>query len=544
MNTLTQSPVWQALTKQRQQLEHMSIAGLFEQDPQRAEKYTLSAAGITLDFSKHHINDPTVSLLTQLAQSRGVPAAINAMFSGEKLNNTENRQVLHVALRGDCKHLPEQRAVVRSALQKMADFVNQIHSGHWRGATGERITDVVNIGIGGSDLGPKMVCRALTPYQAPTLSTHFVSNVDGADLSETLKHLNPANTLFVVASKTFTTAETLTNARSAQAWLNGNLNDAGATAQHFVAVTSAIDTACEFGIRRDNIFPMWDWVGGRYSLWSAIGLPIALACGMMNFERLLAGAARMDQHFSDTAPERNLPVIMALLGVWYSNFWGAQSHAILPYDHYLGEFTKYIQQLDMESNGKRVNRRGDVVEHSTGPVIWGEVGTNGQHSFHQLLHQGSHRVPVDFIVSLASHHPLADHHSQLFANCLSQSRALMLGKSFEQAQAEFEQMGFNADVARTLAPHKMMPGNRPSSTLLFEKLSPDTLGALIALYEHKVFVQSVIWDINAFDQWGVELGKQLCNEIHPALTGASASPFDGSTNALVARYQAHHHTNK
>lgn len=534
----TQHPSWQALVRHRDDMAETPIKHWFGQNPARAEQFSAQACGIHLDFSKHRINHDTMTLLMQLAREQHLEQRVQAMYQGEPINTTEQRQVLHVALRTQCGALPDHMADVCRVNEQMTRFVAAVHTGEWRGHTGERITDVVNIGIGGSDLGPMMVTRALTPFHKPGIKAHFVSNVDASDLCETLKALNPATTLFVIASKTFTTTETLTNARSARDWLLADLKHESAVAKHFVAVSVNVEKVKAFGIAEDNVFPMWDWVGGRYSLWSAIGLPIALACGMEHFNALRAGAADMDAHFAGTPLEKNLPVILALLGVWYVNFWDAQSHAILPYDHYLSAFTKYIQQLDMESNGKNAYLDGGYLEHHTGPVIWGEVGTNGQHSFHQLLHQGTRLVPVDFIVSLTSHHPLGDHHSQLFANCLSQSRALMLGKSTAQAAAEFEAMGYTPEQAKQLAHHKVMPGNRPSSTLVLERLTPQSLGALIALYEHKIFVQSVIWGINAFDQWGVELGKQLCNEIHPVLVNKNTeADFDASTNQLIRWYK-------
>lgn len=539
MSKPTSAPSWSALAAHKATIEQTPLIQFFNADANRALQLTAQAAGIRLDYSKNRVTPETLALLIKLAQERGLAQKIQAMYRGEEINTTEKRQVLHVALRSHIPALAQQMHDVDQALQKMTAFVEAIHEGHWQGFTGKPISDVVNIGIGGSDLGPKMITTALTPFHRPGIHVHFVSNVDASDLVDTLARLNPETTLFVVASKTFTTTETLTNARSARAWLVGALGSEAAVAKHFVAVSVNAEKVSDFGIEADNIFPMWDWVGGRYSLWSAIGLPIALACGMPHFNALRQGAAQMDTHFATAPFDQNLPVLLGMLGVWYINFWGAESNAILPYDHYLSAFTKYIQQLDMESNGKSAYLQGGTVEHPTGPVIWGEVGTNGQHSFHQLLHQGTPFVPVDFIVALTSHHPLDGHHSQLFANCLSQSRALMLGKNLAQAAQEFVSMGYGEASAQELAHHKVMPGNRPSNTLVLESLNPTTLGALVALYEHKVFVQSVIWDINAFDQWGVELGKQLCGEIHPALVAdAAVESFDGSTNALANLYKA------
>ncbi len=538
MTKPTTTIAWAALRGHRTASGNMNMLNLFQQQPNRAAAFSVEAAGIALDYSKNLVTDETIALLMDLAKERGLSERIQAMMAGESINTTEKRQVLHTALRARSGSLPEHMGEVSAVLKKMEEFVAAVHRGQWRGFTGQKITDVVNIGIGGSDLGPMMVTQALTPYHQRDVQLHFVSNVDASDLTETLKRLKPETTLFIVASKTFTTTETLTNARSARQWLLDSAQDDAAVARHFVAVSANIEKVKNFGIDADNIFPMWDWVGGRYSLWSAIGLPIALACGMANFRALLEGAADMDEHFTSAPLDKNLPVLLGMLGVWYINFWDAESHAILPYDHYLGAFTKYIQQLDMESNGKSAYQQGGYLEHHTGPVIWGEPGTNGQHSFHQLLHQGTRFVPADFIVSLTSHNPLGDHHTQLFANCISQSRALMLGKNAAQAQAEFIAMGYSDSEAAALAHHKVMPGNRPSNTLLLEKLTPRTLGALIALYEHKVFVQSVIWGINAFDQWGVELGKQLCTEIYPALAGGQAIEVDGSTAALMQKFNA------
>lgn len=531
---------WQALAQQQAALADVAIVDLFAQSAKRQQQFSLDAAGLSLDYAKNRVDEKTMQLLMSLARDCHLPKRIEAMFRGDAINTTENRQALHTVLRSRHSKLPEHSKLVAEVIKKMTAFVESVHGGEWRGYTGKPITDVVNIGIGGSDLGPLMVTKALTPYHVEGLKVHFVSNVDASDLCETLRQLNPETTLFIVASKTFTTTETLTNANSARQWLTDTLGAAAAVANHFVAVSVNVEKVQQFGIASENIFPMWDWVGGRYSLWSAIGLPIALACGMPHFKALLDGAATMDQHFASAPLEQNMPVILAVLGVWYANFWGAQSHAILPYDHYLSAFTKYIQQLDMESNGKSASLSGNYVDVATGPVIWGEVGTNGQHSFHQLLHQGTQMIPADFIVALQSHNPLGEHHSLLFANCLSQSRALMLGKTAAQAQQEFVAMGYSNDEAKGLAHHKVMPGNRPSNTLSMDQLTPSTLGALIALYEHKVFVQSVIWDINAFDQWGVELGKQLCNEIYPLLGGdKSCEAFDASTNALINRFKSY-----
>jgi len=535
---MSSSVAWQALLKQKKNLESKRISILFEQDEKRFDEMSCTAAGITLDYSKNIVTPKTLELLMQLAQEHNLGPRINGLMTGGLVNSTERRQALHTALRspGDEDHSHKDK--VNQALEKMKHFVEAVHEGRWLGYLGNKITDVVNIGIGGSDLGPLMVTEALTPFHLKGIRCHFVSNVDASDICETLECVNPKTTLFIVASKTFTTTETLTNAITAQRWLVDCLGD-DAVKVHFVAVTANTANAVSFGIDEDNIFPMWDWVGGRFSLWSSIGLPIALATGMDAFNDLRAGAAEMDKHFSTTPLEQNLPVIMGLMGIWYINFWDAHSHAVLPYDHFLRSFTKYLQQLDMESNGKSASSRGGYVNYHVGPVIWGDVGTNGQHSFHQLLHQGTRFIPVDFIVSLKSQNPIGDHHALLFANCLSQSRALMVGKSQCQAKTEFINLGYSSEEAEALSPHKTMPGNRPSNTLILEELTPKSLGALIALYEHKTYVQSVIWEVNAFDQWGVELGKKLCKEIFTELSKAKMeNNFDASTVGLMGLYKA------
>ncbi len=538
MKDRMESKVWQALIEHQKALKEVRIVDLFANAEHRFEEMSCEAAGVFLDFSKNIATPETLRLLKELAKECRLPERIHKLIGGAYVNTTEKRQALHTALRSHNPNTRRQEDDVASVLKKMEGFVESVHAGDFCGYSGKRITDIVNIGIGGSDLGPLMVTEALKPYQVDTLKCHFVSNIDASDICETLKQLDPATTLFIVASKTFTTVETLTNATTARSWLLEHSGSEEATKNHFVAVTANVDNAVGFGITEDNIFPMWDWVGGRYSLWSAIGLPIALAVGMNSFNRLRAGAASMDYHFLDAPLERNLPVLMGLLGVWYTNFWDAHTHAVLPYDHYLRYFTKYLQQLDMESNGKRVTLEGETLDVHSGPVVWGDAGTNGQHSFHQLLHQGTRLIPADFIAPLKSHHPVGDHHSLLFANCLAQSRALMTGKSIGQAEREFLELGYTAEEAATLAPHKVMPGNLPSNTLIIEQVTPETLGALIALYEHKVYVQSVIWDINAFDQWGVELGKKLCHEIHEVIEEkGNADSLDTSTLGLIQRYQ-------
>jgi glucose-6-phosphate isomerase len=501
---------------------------------------SIDAAGLRLDYSKNFIdNDLHESLLT-LSEQAGLAAAINALLDGGIVNNTEKRPALHTALRSP-KPVIAADAIAK-ALAQMEELVNKIHSGEWRGYSNETITDVVNIGIGGSDLGPQMATHTLTPFHTGHVKLHFVSNVDPSCLQDLLKTLNPARTLFIVASKSFTTLETLENAKAAREWMQqfapGNAGENNATAHHFVAVSSAVNKAQAFGIAAENILPMWDWVGGRYSLWSAIGLPIALAIGMEQFNALRAGAFAMDEHFCNAPHAQNMPVTLGLLGFWYRAFWNASSHVILPYDHYLRYFPDYMQQLDMESNGKCVTRNGDNLTYGSGPVIWGSVGTNGQHSFHQLLHQGTHFIPADFILTLQSQHKTCkEQHKHLLANGLAQSQALMCGKSRETVEAELLAQGMSENEIAFLAPHKIIPGNRPSNLITIDELTPATLGALIALYEHKVYVQSVLWDINPFDQWGVELGKQLSGPIFSALSGEETA-LDASTAATVARYNA------
>ncbi|HXH02922.1 MAG TPA: glucose-6-phosphate isomerase [Candidatus Competibacteraceae bacterium] len=540
-SALRSSSAWQALEAHRHELMGSHLRQLFAEDPQRFQRFSAEAAGILLDYSKNRITARTIELLLALAEQRSVLALAQAMACGERINNTENRAVLHLALRNRANTpiavdgrdvMPEVNAV----LGRMAEFVAAVHEGRWRGHGGQSITDVVNIGIGGSDLGPRMVCEALTPYARPGLNLHFLSNVDGGYQRDILRRLDPARTLFIVASKTFTTSETLTNARTARAWLLAALGEEAAVARHFVAVTTNVAAAAQFGLPEANLFPFWDWVGGRYSLWSAIGLPIALALGMERFEELLAGAHAMDRHFLEAEPARNLPLLLGLLGVWYGDFLGAASHAVVPYDQYLRLLPAYLQQLDMESNGKRVTRDGQAVDYATGPILWGTTGTDGQHAYFQLLHQGTQLVPVDFIAAARPHHELTEHHRLLLANCLAQSEALMRGKSAAEVEAELHAQGLTGEALAALLPHRVFPGNRPSNTLLVEQLTPATLGALIALYEHKVFVQAAVWGINAYDQWGVELGKQLARTIAEELAGeAPVQGHDASTAGLIAR---------
>ncbi|WP_219704193.1 glucose-6-phosphate isomerase [Marinomonas lutimaris] len=544
MSSPTELTAWQKLTEHKQEMVSVSMKSLFEADPKRAEKYTTQAAGWTLDYAKNRANEKTLGLLTDLVKEAGLEKAIKGMFSGAHINNTEDRSVLHIALRAsqaqdslmvDGVNVLEE---VHSTLKQMEKFVAQLHSGEWKGYTGKRITDVISIGIGGSYLGPKVVAEALTPYEKDGIKVHFVANIDGSDITGKLKLVNPETTVFVISSKTFGTLETLSNANAARDWFLSNGGSQSDVSKHFAAVSSNVKKAVDFGMAEENIFPMWDWVGGRYSLWSAIGLPVAIAVGMDNFYELLDGAHQMDEHFRTAPFEENLPVIMGALGVWYINFHNAQTHALIPYDHYLRAMPAHIQQLDMESNGKSTLLNGDGVETDTGPIIWGGAGTNGQHAYHQLLHQGTRLVPVDFIVPLASHNPIGEHHAQLFANCLSQSQALMVGKTLEQAQQELRDSGATDEQIAAIAPHKVIKGNRPSNTLLTDKMTPATVGALIALYEHRTFVQGTIWGINSFDQWGVELGKVLGTDIYNRLVSDSDnSALDASTQALIKAFK-------
>jgi glucose-6-phosphate isomerase len=543
MTELTTSAAWDALLRHQATLADVHMRDLFAADPDRFERFSLSFGDILFDYSKNRITAETMNLLLELAAEAGLDDAIAAMFSGFRINTTENRAVLHIALRNRENRpiLVDGKDVmpdVNRVLDHMRAFSEAVRSGDWRGYTGERITDVVNIGIGGSDLGPKMAVQALMPYVHPELRFHFVSNVDGTDISETLRAVRPETTLFLIASKTFTTQETMANARTARAWFLESAGDDEAIARHFVAMSTNTEAVTAFGIDPANMFEFWDWVGGRYSLWSAIGLSIVLAIGMDEFEELLAGAFAVDEHFQQTPFERNIPVIMALLGIWYNNFFGAQSHAILPYDQYLSLFPAYFQQGDMESNGKSARQDGQWVDYSTGPIIWGEPGTNGQHAFYQLLHQGTKLVPADFLASAQSHNPIGDHHRLLIANFLAQTEALMWGKTAEAVRADLTAQGISSERLEQLVPAKTFAGNRPTNSFLFELLTPRTLGSLIALYEHKIFSQGVIWRINSFDQMGVELGKQLAQSILPELLDDSpVDSHDSSTNGLINAYK-------
>ena len=541
----TNTQAWKALEAHQSQLAHTTIADLFKQEQNRFNDYSLTFENqILVDFSKNKINQETLKLLHQLAKESALDEAINAMFTGEKINRTENRAVLHTALRNrsntpvyvDGKDvMPEVNAV----LAKMSAFCDRVISGEWKGYTGKAITDVVNIGIGGSDLGPYMVTEALRPYKNH-LNMHFVSNVDGTHIAETLKKVNPETTLFLVASKTFTTQETMTNANSARDWLLAAAKDNSAVAKHFAALSTNGKAVAEFGIDTNNMFEFWDWVGGRYSLWSAIGLSIALSIGFDNFEALLSGAHEMDKHFRTAPLEKNIPATLALVGLWNTNFLGAQTEAILPYDQYLHRFAAYFQQGNMESNGKYVDRNGNVIrDYQTGPIIWGEPGTNGQHAFYQLIHQGTMLIPCDFIAPAQSHNPLGDHHSKLLSNFFAQTEALAFGKTKEEVEAEFVKAGKSLEEVKDIVPFKVFTGNKPTNSILVQKITPFVLGALIAMYEHKIFTQGVIFNIFSFDQWGVELGKQLANRILPELADKeNVSSHDSSTNGLINQFKA------
>ncbi|BAO45183.1 glucose-6-phosphate isomerase [Thiolapillus brandeum] len=534
------APIWQSLQEHAEEIKKQHLRDMFAADPHRFDDFSLSLGEILLDYSKNRITGKTFELLEELATRAGLKSWIERMFKGERINNTENRAVLHTALRApaDARVIVDGRNVipdVQRVLERMEAFCSKVHDGSWTGYSSRAITDIVNIGIGGSDLGPHMVSTALRPYWKSGLTAHFVSNVDGTDINETLVKLDPETTLFIIASKTFTTRETMTNAHTARQWfLDNSDNDHNHVRRHFVAVSTNSSAVQAFGIDQENMFEFWDWVGGRYSLWSAIGLPIALIVGMDNFRRLLAGAHEMDEHFRNADFLGNMPVILGLLGIWYRNFLGASNHAILPYDHSLRLLPAYLQQADMESNGKGVNREGKPVDYDTGPIIWGQPGTNGQHAFFQLIHQGTELVPADFILPARTHHPISEHHEILSANCIAQTEALMRGKTEAEVRQELAREGMPEALIETLAPHKVFPGNKPTNTIVIRQLTPYNLGKLIALYEHKIFVESIIWNINAFDQWGVELGKQLADIIEAELDSAhECSSHDSSTNGLV-----------
>ncbi|SFM37170.1 glucose-6-phosphate isomerase [Marinobacter pelagius] len=542
---LTSKPEWQALNERRDKLRSITMRELFTQDPDRASRYFIEGAGLALDFSKNLLTDETLTELMTLAHSCRLEERRDELLSGARVNVTENRPALHTALRhpGNESILVDGVDVVaevQQTLNRMEAFVDGVLDTSRTGFSGKAFTDVVSIGIGGSYLGPKLVGESLQPFWQGSIRCHYVANIDGTDICETLRQVNPETTLFLIQSKSFRTQETLENSKVARQWFLDNGGDEASIARHFMAVTANVPAAEDFGIDADNVFPMWDWVGGRYSLWSAIGLPVALTIGMENFRALLAGAHAMDRHFGEAPLERNLPVVMGLLSVWYNNFWDAETHAILPYDHYLRSLPDHLQQLDMESNGKSVTESGQPLDYQTGPVLWGGVGSNGQHAYHQLIHQGTRLIPADFIIPLKTHNPVATHHADLFANCLSQSRAMMAGKTLAEARAELATEGLDEKAVEALAPHKVIPGNKPSNTLIMEKVAPETVGALIALYEHRTFVQGVIWDVDSFDQWGVELGKQLGKGILPKLLSQDAisTAGDSSTDQLIRKFRS------
>jgi glucose-6-phosphate isomerase len=547
MSSLTQSNAWKELQQHFNQTKTVHLSELFLNSPERFDYFSHQACGIFLDYSKNNITKETQSLLFNLARQESLEKLRDEMFSGNKINFTENRSVLHTALRADKneKVSVDNQDVIKDihrVLEQIKDFTDLIRSGKWKGYSGKSITDVVNLGIGGSDLGPKMAVNALTPFKKGSdkanLNVHFISNLDGSQIADRLKQFDPETTLFIVASKTFTTPETMFNATTARGWFVAHSGDSVHVAKHFVAVSTNIKAVKQFGISEANVFEFWDWVGGRYSLWSAIGLGISVAVGFDQFEQLLAGANEMDEHFKKAPLEENLPVILGLLGIWYTNFYNYSTHAVLVYEEYLQNFPAFLQQLDMESNGKHINNQGEVVDYYTGPIIWGEQGINGQHAFYQLLHQGTHIVPADFIATLNTHSTACGHHPMVLSNFFAQTEALMKGKTRQQVEQELEQNGLDNEQIEFLAEHKVFEGNRPTNTLLMEDLNPRTLGALISLYEHKVFVQGCIWQINSFDQWGVELGKQLAKSIQLELNGNKlTTSHDCSTNGLINYYK-------
>jgi glucose-6-phosphate isomerase len=534
----TETTPWQKLTAHLLTMQATHMRELFEEDPKRFEKFNIQFNDLLFDYSKNIITEETMNLLMDLASEVHLQDAINAMFNGDKINQTEHRSVLHIALRNTSNtpiHVDGENVMpqVNAVLEQMKNFSNRLISGEWKGYTGKSITHVVNIGIGGSDLGPLMVTEALRPYHK-NITPYFVSNVDGTHIAETLKKVNPETTLFIIASKTFTTQETMTNAESAKTWFLENTFGQGEVAKHFVAVSTNTKAVTAFGIAPENMFEFWDWVGGRYSLWSSIGLSIACTIGFDHFSQLLQGAHDADQHFRHEPFEKNIPVIMALLGIWYSNFFDAHSETILPYDQYLHRFAAYFQQGNMESNGKSVDRNGQPIYYQTGPVIWGEPGTNGQHAFYQLIHQGTKLIPCDFIAPAISYNPIGDHHDKLLSNYFAQTEALMLGKTEAQVTKELQAAGMDKEEIKFHLPYRVFSGNRPTNSILFKQLTPHTLGVLIAMYEHKIFVQGVIWNIFSFDQWGVELGKVLAKKILPELTSPDViTSHDASTNGLI-----------
>jgi glucose-6-phosphate isomerase len=539
----TQTGSWKELQQHFSEMKNVSMRQLFKDDPARSDKFSVRLPDLLFDYSKNIISEKTISLLINLANECRLNEAIDAMFNGDKINETENRSVLHIALRNFSKQPvfsggKDVMPLVKKSQRQIKTFCEKLHSGDWRGYSGKRIKYIVNIGIGGSDLGPQMVTEALKPYWIEDIQTYFVSNVDGTHIAETLKKVKPERTIFLIASKTFTTQETMTNAHTAREWFLKKAKDEKHIAKHFVALSTNEAEVVKFGIDKNNMFEFWDWVGGRYSLWSAIGLSIALTIGYKNFEQLLKGAYETDNHFRSTSFEKNIPVLLALVGIWYRNFFGSQTEAILPYDQYMYRFAAYFQQGNMESNGKSVDRNGEPVEYNTGPVIWGEPGTNGQHAFYQLIHQGTVLIPCDFIAPAQSHNPIGDHHAKLLSNFFAQTEALMNGKTDEEVEQEMEKAGIQQEEMARIVPFKIFSGNRPTNSFLIKKITPLTLGRLIALYEHKIFVQGVIWNIFSFDQWGVELGKQLANKILPELeNNDKINSHDSSTNALINFYK-------
>lgn len=543
MSQINQSLIWQSLNQHKKDIESISLREMFKSDPNRFNQFHIQFNDLLLDYSKHRISKETISLLIKLAKEADVEGWRNRMFRGEKINSTEHRAVLHTALRNQntspiISDGEDVMPKVKNVLKKMRRFSEEVRSGLWRGFSGKAITSVINIGIGGSDLGPAMVCQALKAYGSKTITPYFVSNVDGADLSQVLEKCNPETTLFIIASKTFTTQETMTNAFSARDWFLQAAKDNQHIKKHFVALSTNQHAVSQFGIDTENMFEFWDWVGGRYSLWSAIGLSIALYIGMDGFEDLLKGGFEMDEHFKTAPIEQNIPMMMGLLGIWYINFFNFSTHAILAYDQGLSKLAPYLQQADMESNGKFINRDGEHINYHTGPVIWGEVGTNGQHAFYQLLHQGTEIVPADFIMPIESQYTLGkdgnEHHKILLSNFIAQTQSLMLGKTYHEARAEIEKQGYEGEDIESFIPQKTFEGNRPTSSILFKKLTPKTLGQIIAMYEHKIFTQGIIWNINSFDQWGVEYGKQIAKQVLPKLSEKTPTDnFDSSTNGLI-----------
>ncbi|MBT8126774.1 MAG: glucose-6-phosphate isomerase [Gammaproteobacteria bacterium] len=538
----TREAAFSKLQEHFEQARHLKMRDLFAQDKERFQRFSLQFEDVLLDYSKNLISSETLTLLLELARASNVESWRDRMFHGEKINDTEHRAVLHVALRNRSDNPinidgEDVMPAVRSVIAHMSEFAGRVRSGDWTGYTGERITDVVNVGIGGSDLGPKMVYEALKPYRHSATKAHFISNIDGAHTEEILEELNPETTLFVVSSKTFTTQETITNANTARSWFLASAGDEAHIAKHFVAVSTNREAVIEFGIDPENMFEFWDWVGGRYSLWSAIGLSIMILVGEENFTALLDGAHAMDNHFATAPLGQNMPVILAMLGVWHNNFFGAETHAILPYDHYLRSLPMYLEQADMESNGKSVDRDGHHVNYNTGPIVWGATGINGQHAFYQLIHQGTKMIPADFIASIQTHSKLKLQHDIMMSNFFAQTEALMRGRTLEETCAAIEASGLNVDDVRDRLPHMVFEGNHPSNTILLNKLTPYSLGLLVALYEHKIFVQGIVWNLNSYDQWGVELGKQLAKQILDEIESADTSaPHDSSTHNLISYY--------